>query len=140
MTKPKTSSWWTTLPGILTGIAAVLTALVGLFAVISPPDEPVREITCSENVPCDGTVLACQASGDRPGEVPTGKWLYGPSSPDDMNNVQGVARTDAIEWGGWSNSECGIHGEGWHAKVGTCGTGTGTGWQRCANVRVRPPG
>lgn len=32
-------AFWTSLPGILTGIAAVITALVGLFALLGPGDD-----------------------------------------------------------------------------------------------------
>src|SRR5690242_11175011 len=34
MDKPQ--SWWTTLPGILTGLAAVITAVTGLILVFNP--------------------------------------------------------------------------------------------------------
>jgi hypothetical protein len=37
MAKPAPErSWWTTLPGVLTGVAALLTAVTGLLALLLP--------------------------------------------------------------------------------------------------------
>jgi hypothetical protein len=35
MTDPKKASWWQTLPGVLTGVAALITAIVGLLALLA---------------------------------------------------------------------------------------------------------
>ena len=39
----KTGSWWGTLPGVLTALAAVITAITGLVVALRPSDAPVRE-------------------------------------------------------------------------------------------------
>jgi hypothetical protein len=38
---PTDRSWWTTLPGMLTGLAALLTAVTGLVAAQPPAMENV---------------------------------------------------------------------------------------------------
>jgi hypothetical protein len=48
MVEPHARSWWTTLPGVLTGVAALLTALTGLLVVLLPlvlgrQDRPVPD-------------------------------------------------------------------------------------------------
>lgn len=154
------------MPGVLTGLAAILTAAAGLYIAVRPKQvepakvevpsataksRPLQKPTesamtnsvpryCGENENCDGMVVGCQASGHRPSEVAQGKWLYGPNSEEFKTNLQGVGLTGGIEYGAWSNSDCQLSGSGWHAKVGTCGKGTpgAAGWQRCVNVKVLP--
>lgn len=94
-----------------------------------------RERLCSESdrCPSDAKVLACLSSHDRPTEVPPGVWLVHPNSKD-YNSAQ--YKTTAVQFGNWSNAECGLSGDGWHARVGSCGKGTGNRWQRCEQVRV----
>lgn len=51
---PERKSFWTTLPGILTGIAATVTAITGLYLALVPGREPAiqpKEPTYSEQDP-----------------------------------------------------------------------------------------
>lgn len=41
--EPRQQSWWQTIPGILTAIAAVLTAVTGLIVVLSGNDQPKQD-------------------------------------------------------------------------------------------------
>lgn len=112
-----------------------------LMVTYSPPTKmPTpkvvrREKTCSEDEECRDAkkVSACLSSSDKPAEVQPGIWLVAPSS---SNYASAANKTRAIEFGDWENSQCGLSGSGWHAKVGSCGTGAGSGWQRCDQVRV----
>ena len=66
MSDPKvgtSGSWWASLPGILTGIAAILTALGGLITVLLPlfranndPAPPLRPALTTQKVPGEATV------------------------------------------------------------------------------------
>lgn len=91
----------------------------------------IKSALCSESQACNGIILACQTSGERPSEVNQGVWLYGPNSKEFQDNVQGVGKTDVIKFGRWTNEQCGLSGNGWYAKIGTCGTSRGDGFQRC---------
>jgi hypothetical protein len=44
-------NWWTTLPGVLTGAAAVITALTGLVAVFVPRDRPTDRPAAETQAP-----------------------------------------------------------------------------------------
>jgi hypothetical protein len=44
-------NWWTTLPGLLTGTAAVITALTGLVAVFVPRDGPTDRPAAETQAP-----------------------------------------------------------------------------------------
>lgn len=93
-----------------------------------------RTKTCSETDPCrEGLlrVLQCLPSLERPTEFQhPGQWMSAPDGPPSP------ARTAQIEFGPWSNTQCDLSGNGWHARVGSCGKGGGTGWNRCTSVRV----
>jgi hypothetical protein len=107
-----------------------------------PPAKVVRQ--CAEKEPCTGhsAVLACLPSRERPkefGDVPPGTWWQGPASPGYEKSAKIGAVTTAIRYGKWSNSGCGLEGEGWHLRIGTCGQGTGESWQRCDSVKVEFP-
>lgn len=98
--------------------------------VFTPKD---KIVICAENEFCEGRVLECLSSGDRPSEVSPNTWLKGPNSIDYGNTS---FQTSKIEFGPWNNQECGLSGAGWHAKIGSCGTATGFLWQRCVQVKI----
>lgn len=105
-------------------------------ALKQQPAKTVR--LCGEKEPCVGhsAVLACLPSRDIPSEyrdVPPGTWIVGPASPDHKSAKH---TTSAIRFAKWSNPQCGLQGEGWHLRVGSCGTNQGERWQRCDMVKV----
>ena len=59
--QPKvTHSWWTTIPGLLTGIAALITALTGLYVVLShSASAPPNKIDPCKDVPFTERPLSC---------------------------------------------------------------------------------
>jgi hypothetical protein len=62
MTKPS-ESWWTTLPGILTGVAAVITAVTGLIVAYNRMTPPAAEKT---ETPSTASSVESPAKGTAP--------------------------------------------------------------------------
>ena len=58
----KPHSFWTSIPGILTGTAALLTAVVGLMLALKliPPPEPPVEINTMFTTPLEQSSLTCR--------------------------------------------------------------------------------
>lgn len=55
---PKKPSWWTTLPGVLTAAAALVTALTGFYAaVLRGSNEPQRDDPCK--LPFEHRPMTC---------------------------------------------------------------------------------
>ena len=75
--------------------------------------------TCAENDNCAGTPVLCYAS-----------------APDSTSMVSAATAAVPIVYGAWSNSQCGTSGTGWHAKISSCSSGTGTGFGKCLWVLV----
>jgi hypothetical protein len=68
----KKQSFWTTMPGILTGLAALLTAATGLWVAIGPHDKPAS----------DGHAAAVTAplQASAPGSAPPASTQHGPAA------------------------------------------------------------
>jgi hypothetical protein len=45
---PQTKSWWSTLPGLLTALAAMITAITGLYLAIQPKSDPCKTLPFDE--------------------------------------------------------------------------------------------
>jgi hypothetical protein len=58
----KKQSFWTTMPGILTGLAALLTAATGLWVAIGPHDKPGAD----EHPPAVSAPMQASAPGSAP--------------------------------------------------------------------------
>lgn len=102
--------------------------------VMPPLKIAVKEKNCAENDECKPSkVIACLTSSDKPSEVPPGVWLI---HPNDKNFQNAESKTTAIIFGNWVNPQCGLQGNGWHARIGSCETGQGDKWQRCDQVKV----
>ena len=58
----KPHSFWTSIPGILTGTAALLTAVVGLMLAIkpNPPPEPPESSNTIFTTPMESSSLTCR--------------------------------------------------------------------------------
>ena len=54
---PQTKSWWSTLPGILTAVAALITAITGLYLAIGPKPDPCKTL------PFDERPISCLGAG-----------------------------------------------------------------------------
>lgn len=74
--EPKAGSWWSTMPGILTGIAALVTAVAGLLAAIGQfgwldpkPDEGPTDKPAIAGV--QAAPLAAPATAPSPAATPT---------------------------------------------------------------------
>lgn len=94
-----------------------------------------RVITCDEGDPCPNAsrVLQCLPSMEKPTEFESpGEWMSGPDGPPTPS------RTSIIRFGNWQNTDCGLSGNGWHARVGTCGKGKNpdSAWYRCSQVKA----
>lgn len=83
-----------------------------------------RTKVCLEDDHCSGTPLLCGAE------------LAG----SDASSTPFLTVTNNIQFGSWSNTQCGSSGTGWSASTGTCGTGTGSGLSRCRWVLVEEEG
>src|SRR5690349_18577328 len=68
----KKQSFWTTMPGILTGLAALLTAATGLWVAIGPHDKPAS----------DGHAAAVTAplQASAPGSAPPASTQHSPAA------------------------------------------------------------
>lgn len=121
---------------VLANIAGATDSLIVSPAIAKPtPRLVTRERICSEDEPCSDAkrVTGCLSSSERPSEVKPGTWLV---SSQSSNYASAEAKTRSIKYGKWENEQCKLSGSGWHANIGSCGTGKGDGWQRCDQVRV----
>jgi hypothetical protein len=58
----KQGSWWTTLPGILTALAALITAITGFYVALSPHRDRPAPDPCT-SLPVDERPISCLGSG-----------------------------------------------------------------------------
>lgn len=78
---------------------------------------------CGEYNLCPGKAVICVLTGDDA------------DGGEGMLMHLGVETTEII-FGGWNNVECEVSGKGWHADIGSCGTGKGIRYKRCESVWV----
>ncbi len=107
--------------------------------ILVPVQPPIRRVEsvvqeCVEQDPCpeNAKVIDCLTSDDKPREVAGNRWLFG---TDSVTSGNYAARN--ITFGNWSNSQCGLSGNGWHTPIGSCEKRAGAGLQRCTKVRVQ---
>jgi hypothetical protein len=81
---------------------------------------------CLENNNCTGIPVLC------------GAIIAGSDGTNQPSTV--LSSASNIQFGAWSNAQCGASGSGWSATNGTCGTGTGSARVRCNWVVVEEAG
>lgn len=113
--------------------------------VSNPPGRTAPQMLCAENQPCEGytAVLACvptrearDPKHDDFRNIPQGTLILAPASPGYSPNATDGTTTSQIVYGPWANPQCGVQGNGWHMRYGSCGVGGGEKWQRCDMVKV----
>jgi hypothetical protein len=74
-------SFWHTLPGILIGVAAIITAITGLLAI--HPSPPISPITITITSPKDGDNVpySTAVSGTLSGKLPEGRYIWVVTNP-----------------------------------------------------------
>src|SRR5690606_5411256 len=81
---------------------------------------------CAENDNCTGTPIFCNAQ------------LAGSDATALGQTIMPIY--SSIQFGSWSNTQCGASGTGWSAVSGSCSTGTGSMRARCTWVMVQESG
>ena len=90
-------------------------------------------LVCDEKTRCPGQAVGCVLAGD---DSDGGAGTLGLLNRD-PNKV------GFIDFGNWTNTECGQSGYGWFVSFvswGSCGTGKGSGLKRCKYVILEAPG
>lgn len=99
------STFWTTLPGILTGVAALITAIVGAVTLLSPRSEPARPSQTDQTKASQtdaGTTTSTSKSDRRTFVLKPGDWL------DVNTGITGSAVADATLV--WSGTQLNLYG------------------------------
>lgn len=95
------STFWTTLPGILTGAAALITAIVGAVTLLSPRSEPAR--------PSQTDQRPSQTDQTKPSQIERRTFVLKPGDWLDVNTgITGSAVADGTLV--WSGTQLNLYG------------------------------